>query len=174
MTAVEAYLVDPSVDLLTKVKIQAQVLVPVVRALRAELGEAKANNLVRSALRAWSAGLFSTIGAGIDGTPRQKWSAMHGGLVAAATPKVVARTLRNDPGGLEFDVTSCKYAEFFRALGEPELGALLLCSADIDVAAAGADEVKFTRTQTLMQGGRCCDFRYQFGAADDEKVTRRE
>ena len=33
-------------------------------------------------------------------------------------------------------MTSCRFAEFFRALGEPELGALLICEADDDIAAA--------------------------------------
>jgi len=39
-----------SVPLLEQVKIQAQVLVPLIKALQAELGEERANALVRSAL----------------------------------------------------------------------------------------------------------------------------
>ena len=34
---------------------------------------------------------------------------------------------RHDKEALEFDITHCRFAEFFRALGEPELGALLIC-----------------------------------------------
>ena len=41
------YLVDPKVSLLDKTRIQAQVLVPVLRALRAELGNDKADAIVR-------------------------------------------------------------------------------------------------------------------------------
>ena len=40
------------------------------------------------------------------------------------------------------DVTRCSFAEFFKALGEPELGALLICQTDFDIAAVGAGEVK--------------------------------
>ncbi len=40
-----------SVSVLQQAKIQAQVLVPLVKALQAELGEARANALVRKALR---------------------------------------------------------------------------------------------------------------------------
>jgi hypothetical protein len=39
------------VPLIEQVKIQAQILVPLVKALRAELGEERANNLVRRMLR---------------------------------------------------------------------------------------------------------------------------
>jgi hypothetical protein len=40
-----------SVSVLQQAKIQAQVLVPLVKALQAELGEERANALVRKALR---------------------------------------------------------------------------------------------------------------------------
>ena len=47
MTGVlDDYLVDPDVSLLDKTRIQAQVLLPVLRALRAELGKDKADTIV--------------------------------------------------------------------------------------------------------------------------------
>jgi L-2-amino-thiazoline-4-carboxylic acid hydrolase-like protein len=49
-------------------------------------------------------------------------------------------------------------------LGEPERGALLVCEADIDIAAAGGDEVSFSCSQTLMQSASCCTFRYKFNS----------
>ena len=81
MTGVlDDYLVDPKVSLLDKTRIQAQVLVPVLRALRAELGKDKADAIVRQALRDWSRQLFAAIGDDIDGSPRRKWAAMQGAL----------------------------------------------------------------------------------------------
>ena len=53
-------------------------------------------------------------------------------------------------------------AEFFRALGEPELGALLICEADFDIASVGEGEVSLERAQTIMQGAPSCTFRYKF------------
>jgi L-2-amino-thiazoline-4-carboxylic acid hydrolase-like protein len=62
---------------------------------------------------------------------------------------------------VDFDITGCRFAEFFRALGEPELGFALLCSMDETSAEEiGGDQVRFTRTNTIMQGGSRCDFRY--------------
>jgi hypothetical protein len=69
---------------------------------------------------------------------------------------------RHDKEALEFDVTHCRFAEFFHALGEPELGALLICETDFDIAAAGGSEVSLARDQTIMQGAPSCTFRYKF------------
>jgi hypothetical protein len=71
MSVFDGYMVDTSIDLLTKVKIQAQVLVPLVHRLRKELGDDKANALVRDTLRDWSARLFAEIGRGIDAAPKR-------------------------------------------------------------------------------------------------------
>ena len=163
MTGVlDDYLVDPRLSLLDKTKVQAQVLVPVLRALRAELGKDKADALVRQALRDWSQQLFAAIGQSIEGSPRRKWAAMQTALNAASAGEVDFEILRQDREALDIDVTRCRFAEFFRALGEPELGALLICATDLDIAAAGAGEVSLERAQTLMQGAPSCTFRYKF------------
>jgi predicted ArsR family transcriptional regulator len=162
MTVLDDYLVDPRLSLLDKTRIQAQVLVPVMRALRAELGKEKADALVRQALRGWSRQLFAAIGDGVEGSPRRKWAAMHTALAEVTERDVTVEMRRQDKEALEFDITRCRYAEFFRALGEPELGALLICETDVDIAAAGGGEVSFTRDQTIMQGAPSCTFRYKF------------
>src|SRR5262245_26854624 len=138
MTGVlDDYLVDPEISLLDKTRIQAQVLVPVLRALRAELGKNRADALVRDALRDWSKQLFAAIGQTIDGSPRRKWAAMQSVLNEASVKEVEFEVLRHDAEALDFDVTRCRFAEFFHALGEPELGALLICATDGDIASAG-------------------------------------
>jgi predicted ArsR family transcriptional regulator len=162
MSVLDDYLVDPKLSLLDKTRIQAQVLVPVLRALRAELGKAKADAIVKQALRDWSKQLFAAIGSSVDGSPHRKWSAMHTAMAEITEHEVTVDMLRHDKEALEFDITHCRFAEFFRALGEPELGALLICETDFDIAAAGSGEVTFTRDQTIMQGAPSCTFRYKF------------
>jgi hypothetical protein len=51
-----------------------------------------------------------------------------------------------------FGRSSVSCAEFFRGLDEPELGALLICETDFDIAAAGEGEVSLDRAQTIMRG----------------------
>ena len=61
----------------------------------------------------------------------------------------------------EMDVTGCRYAQFYKELGEPELGFLLVCSLDFPFAERFGPDIKLTRTQTIMQGASHCDFRYK-------------
>ena len=128
----------------------------------AELGKEKADAIVKEALRGWSKELFAAIGDNVDGSPRRKWAAMHSAMAEATEQDVTVKMRRHDKEALEFDITHCRFAEFFRALGEPELGALLICETDFDIAAAGEREVSFTRDQTIMQGAPSCTFRYKF------------
>ena len=162
MNVLDDYMVDPRLSLLDKTRIQAQVLVPVLRALRAELGQEKADAIVRQALRDWSKQLFAAVGESVEGSPRRKWAAMQTALAEITEREVTVEMIRHDKEALEFDVTHCRFAEFFRALGEPELGALLVCATDFDIVAAGGSEVGLTRDQTLMQGAPSCTFRYRF------------
>ena len=162
MSIFDDYMVEPKLSLLEKTRIQAQVLVPLLRGLRTELGAERANAVVRDALRDWSKQLFAGIGEAIEGRPKKKWAAMHAAMAAVTEQDVTYELLRQDKEALELDITQCRFAEFFRALGEPELGALLVCDADFDIAAAGDGEVSFTREQTLMKGGSRCTFRYKF------------
>jgi len=162
MSVLEEYLVDPSVSFLARTRIQAQVLVPVLRALRAELGKDKADAIVKGALRDWSRQLFAAIGEAIEGSPRRKWATVQSAYNDVTVPGIESKMHRRDKEALEFDVTRCPYAEFFRALGEPELGSFLVCETDFDVAATGKGEVSFERAQTIMQGAPSCTFRYKF------------
>jgi hypothetical protein len=152
---------DTSLSLLDMVKLQAQVLVPLLKAFRAELGEARANQIAGAALREWSRKLYADIGAQLPGSPRQKWEAINAAALPRIGNAVDFEMLKQEPEALEFNITGCRYADFFRQLGEPELGAVLLCDVDVDIEAVGGAEVKMTRTQTIMKGAKYCDFRYQ-------------
>jgi predicted ArsR family transcriptional regulator len=162
MSVLDGYMVDSNVSLIDKAKIQAQVLVALVRALRAELGKEKADTLVKQALGDWSRRLFAEIGQGIEGSGRRRWAKMQGALNDISRLAVEATEPVRDADRLEFDVTRCGYAEFFRDLNEPELGALLVCATDFDIAATSGGEVTLEREQTIMQGAPSCTFRYRF------------
>jgi len=156
------YLVDPKISLLDKTRMQAQVLTPVLRALRAELGKDTADAMVKRALRDWSKQLFAAIGDGVEGGPRRKWAAIQSVWGEVSGREVEFEILRHDKEAMDIDVTRCRFAEFFRALDEPELGALLICEADFDIASVGEGEVSLDRAQTIMQGAPRCTFRYRF------------
>jgi hypothetical protein len=61
-----------------------------------------------------------------------------------------------------FNVTRCRYAEMYRAMGLADLGALLSCNRDGAFCEGYDSQLKLQRTQTLMGGATHCDFRYQW------------
>ncbi|MET4042989.1 L-2-amino-thiazoline-4-carboxylic acid hydrolase [Bradyrhizobium sp. RT6a] len=149
-----------SISVIEQAKIQAQVLVPLVKALQAELGEVRANALVRKAL-----------GDLYRGFGEEFWKAKNESDLGKAVSSAFKTYARDDALAYEvieqsqdsfaFDVTRCAYAEFYKALGEPELGFLLICAADFATAEGFGSDIKLTRTQTIMQGAGHCDFRYR-------------
>jgi N-acetylglutamate synthase-like GNAT family acetyltransferase len=149
------------IPVIERVKIQAQVLIPLVKSLQAELGEERANTIVRKAL----GDMYRSFG--------EKWwrtcrSHNLGENMASAFGTFAAgdaldyEVLKQAPDAFELNVTRCRYAEFYKELGTPELGFLLTCSADFSIAEGFGPNVELTRTQTIMQGASHCDFRYAF------------
>jgi hypothetical protein len=147
------------VPIIEQAKIQARVLVPLVKALQAELGEERANTLVRKAL-----------GESYRRLGEQWWQAkkstdlgetMASAFAAYADGDALDYSVRQQsPDAFAVDVTRCRYAQFYKELSVPELGFLLVCCADFPFAEGFGPDIKLTRTQTIMQGASHCDFRY--------------
>jgi hypothetical protein len=150
-------------SLLDQVKIQAQVLVPILKAFREELGEERANRIAWKALEKWRSDIVGKMNRKIppSGNPADRFRAASDAIWPAVGDSVDVQMLKDSPEAYEYDVTGCRFAQFFKEVGEPELGFALLCSFDTTmVADIGQGDVKFTRTQTIMQGADHCDFRY--------------
>ena len=146
----------PDVPLIDRTKIQAEVLVPLLKAMEREFGADRTREVARGAL----AGEFRQLA--------RDWVAEADGDRMTAFMRFAEYSNAEDPlelesrdapeGELRFDVSSCQYARFFQEIGEPDLGFLLVCSADGPIAEGLG--IGFERSQTLMQGGSHCDFRY--------------
>ena len=148
------------IPVIQQARIQAQVLVPLVKALQAELGEQRANGLVRNAL----GDLYRRYGEEFWRTKNEKnlGKIMSSAFTTFACGDALDyRVIEQSQDAFEFDVTGCRYAEFYKELGEPELGFLLVCSADFPMAEGFGPDIELTRTQTIMQGASHCDFRYE-------------
>jgi hypothetical protein len=148
------------IPVIEQAKIQAQILVPLIKALQAELGEKRANALVRRAI----GDLYRRYG-------QEFWRSKHeknlGKIMASAFATFARgdaidyRVREQSHDIFDIDVTGCRYAQFYKELGEPDLGFLLVCSADFHMAEGFGPDIKLTRTQTIMQGASHCDFRYK-------------
>ena len=147
-------------------KIEARVLVPLVKAFQAELGEERANQIARRALDGLSRELGKAGAALPPDSPIEKVAAWL--PVFAAGDTIDVEVIKRTSDTFEFNVSGCRYAEFYKQLGEPELGFLLLCAGDWATTEGLSPDLEFTRSQTIMQGASHCDFRYRLKKSGDD------
>jgi hypothetical protein len=150
---------DPLNDIgvLKRREIEARILAPVLEALGREFGRGRVVEIARDVIvqiaREQGAQLAAdgnTIADFVAST--EAWRKGD-----AIETDVLARTETE----YAFNVTRCRYAEMYRALGIPELGAVLSCNRDASLIEGFNSHIQLTRTQTIMQGAPCCDFRYE-------------
>jgi len=152
------------ISILEAIKIQARAVIPIVKALELELGKERAHALVRDALARDYAQRVASRTPARNTHPRE-------GEAQAEFP-VTARVVADDDSDYAVDMTSCRFAEHFRAIGEPEIGALLTCGVDFAVQEAIRPSWELRRTQTQMQGAAHCDFRWSKRSAQRGEAER--
>ncbi len=148
-----------SLTLLERREIEARIVGPLIRAVIEEMGEERALELVR--------GVVSNLA-------REAGSEMARAFGSASLVAFAGCLDRWKAGGaleidlleasderLEFNVTRCRFAEMYRALGLADLGASLSCQRDFALVEGFNPSIKLTRTQTLMEGAPFCDFRFR-------------
>ncbi len=139
-------------------RIEAGVLIPLVRAFRQAFGAEAADAVVRTVIAELARGdgtaWADRFGTGLDGIERvaELW--------ASGEAMTVEDQQRTDTE-LQFAVKRCRYAELYQDLGLADLGAVVHCSRDAAMLEAMDPALELTRTRTLMQGGDCCDFRFR-------------
>ena len=148
-----------SVSVLQQAKIQAQVLFPLVKTLQAELGESAPTPWFE---RRCAISIAATARSSGRRRMRRIWEGYDVGFRDLRSRRALDYEVKEQSqDAFDLNVTGCRYAEFYKALGAPELGFLLVCSADYHMAEGFGPEIKLTRMQTIMQGASHCDFRYR-------------
>lgn len=147
-----------SMPYLDRVKIQIEILLPLYKRLRQEIGEQKAAAMLREAVQEFGESLGHQAAEQHAGTSLEALRAIL--PMFAAKDAVTMEALASDEQQLSLNVTRCQYAEFFHEIGEPEFGAILTCGVDAPMTTAIGDDLHLDRSQTIMGGGSHCDFRW--------------
>jgi len=146
--------------LLERRKLEAGVLIPVIRAMQAEFGEERVNQVVGDTIRsiARAQGEAERERAGIDSVPALA-SRFQNGVLREGS--LIVDIVENDDRRFGFNVTRCQFMEMYESMGARDLGYLLSCNRDFAMFEGMAPDVDFDRTQTRMEGASHCDFRYK-------------
>jgi len=147
------------ISYLNRCKIQSETLIPVTKTLEDEIGKEGAHVIISKALRGSTRRFYENLRKDLKGNPIDL---IVGGFpMFAADGALEYEVLSQTENSYDVNITRCAYAEFYKGLGEPELGCLFMCELDFAIAEGLGPDIEFKRTQTIMQGADHCDFRYR-------------
>jgi hypothetical protein len=149
----------PALTLLRQREIEARIVGPLLRAFRDEIGDERTLRVARAVIadlaRQGGADLAHALGAAtLDAFAQTLDRWREGGALEIDM-------LEQSAERLAFNVTRCRYAEMYRALGLADLGAALSCTRDFALVEGFNPAIHLTRTQTIMEGATHCDFRFE-------------
>lgn len=148
-----------ALPLLERRRIEANVLVPLIRAMQAEFGAERVNEVVARSIReiARAQGAADRERMGVSSLADVSARLRQGPL---AEGSLIVEVVEETPARFGFNVTRCRFKEMYEEMGAGDLGFLLSCNRDFAYFAGLAPDIGFSRTQTLMEGAPVCDFSY--------------
>ncbi|MDX2034956.1 MAG: L-2-amino-thiazoline-4-carboxylic acid hydrolase [Blastocatellia bacterium] len=146
------------IGVLMRREIEARVVGPLLDALGREFGRERVVEIAREVI----VGVAREQGAQLAEAMGGNSLAHFAGSMAAwkKGDAMEIDVLAQDEDRYHFNVTRCRYAEMYRALGLEDLGATLSCNRDAALIEGFNPQVTLTRTRTILQGASHCDFRF--------------
>jgi hypothetical protein len=162
--------VADELGILARRKIEAEVIAPIYDEMVKAIGEDKAREILRNAIRRAAIALGAEMAKlAQGGADLESFKSIMPHLWAKDGALTI-EALDARPGVLDFNVTRCRYAETYRAMGLGGIGELLSCNRDGAFCEGYDPRIKLTRTQTIMGGASHCDFRYRVGEPVEPKA----
>lgn len=149
---------------LTRREVEARILAPVIDALGERFGREDVVEVVRDTIIKIAKEQGDELAEVMNGRSSQAF--LDSLQYWTKDDALHIDILEQDDEKLHFNVTRCRYAELYKALGIPELGAVLSCNRDFALIDGFNPDAKLTRTQTIMEGASHCNFRYTFPQSD--------
>jgi hypothetical protein len=145
------------ISVLDRRKIEAQIAGPLIRAFIEEMGKEKALAVVRSVIGKLARQSGVDLAKALGGN---SMADLARGLTAWAKGDAYRmEVISLSETEYVYNITRCRYAEMYKAIGMEDLGVTLSCGRDFDLISGFNPKMKLTRTKTIMEGCECCDFR---------------
>ena len=153
---------DEKISLLSRREIEARLIAPLLEAFADEFGREIAYKIARRAI----VQMAEEQGQQLAAQPGAYGLQEFAGVLESWTQDGALEldVIESNAERLAFNVNRCRYAEMYASLDCQELGTLLSCSRDYAFAAGFNPEIELVRTQTIMNGDDCCDFRFRINS----------
>jgi len=150
--------------LLEQREIEAKVLVPFLEAAAARFGREPVEEVLLEVVRSLAqetGRTLATESSGEEAVDRSLPRFSEKIAVWNEGGALESETLESTEDRLSFDVTRCRYAEMYQRLGWSDWGQVLSCARDFSLIEGFNKDVELNRSQTILGGSRCCDFRFR-------------
>lgn len=147
---------------LVKRKLQAEVIGPIYAEMAAAIGAEKAQEILDSAIRkaAIAEGKHFAQRAPGGVTSMADFIKLYDLWTHDSALEIEVHTATD--ARFDFDVTRCRYAEEYRAMGLGHIGHLMSCNRDGTFCQGYDPNIKLDRKDTIMAGKPRCTFRYVY------------
>lgn len=147
------------IGVLKRREIEARIVGPLIEALGHEFGRERVVEIVRAVVVRIAHEQGAQLAEVVQGKTLAHFA--QGLQFWTQEAALQLEVVEQNDEKLSFNVTRCRYAELYQALGLAELGATLSCNRDFALIEGFNPEIALTRTQTIMEGAAYCNFRYQ-------------
>jgi L-2-amino-thiazoline-4-carboxylic acid hydrolase len=145
---------------LTKRRLQAEVIGPIYAEMVAQIGEEKASAILDAAIRKAAINEGRAFAAKAPGGKPSMADFIKLYELWTTGGSLEIEVLEASDTKFDFDVTRCRYAETYKQMDLGKVGHLLSCNRDGSFCEGYDPRLKLERKQTIMQGAKCCTFRY--------------
>ncbi|MGD0266754.1 MAG: L-2-amino-thiazoline-4-carboxylic acid hydrolase [Candidatus Methylomirabilota bacterium] len=147
------------IGVLKRREIEARILAPVINALAAEFGRERVIEIAKRVIVEIARQQGKALADRAGGNTLAHFAGSKDAWVKGGA--LETEVLQVTDTAYDFNVTRCRYADMYRALGIPELGSVLSCGRDFALGEGFNPNLTLIRTQTIMEGAPFCDFRYR-------------
>ena len=154
--------------ILARRRIEAEIIKPIYQILVREIGKERAQAVIGEAIENAAIEAGKNFAAQEpNGADLQSFAALQ--YLWEKDDALQVKVINQDPQHFDYNVTRCRYAEMYHLMGLGEIGHLLSCARDSQFIVGYAPDVELQRTQTIMSGASCCDFRYTAKSQGEKK-----
>ncbi len=147
------------IGVLKRREIEARIVAPLIEALGERFGREEVIEVAREVIVKLAMQQGADLAATMGGNSMSDFVEAQSNWTKGNALEV--EVLAQNDEQFDFNVTRCRYAEMYRVLGIPELGAVMSCNRDFMLMKGFNPDIELTRTQTIMDGAGYCDFRFR-------------
>jgi hypothetical protein len=147
------------ISILARREIEARILSPVIAAFIQEVGKERALQIFEPIIQSLARESGRQLAKWMDGNSLEAFA--RGMDLWTREDALQLEIIEQNPKRFAFNVTRCRYADMYKELGILEFGKILSCNRDAALIEGMNPKIRFTRTQTIMEGAPFCDFRYE-------------